>query len=68
LDPAAQELKLRLRAWQVCEDDLTRRMSEVELVLGDRKLTNNALTLREAEIFQGEIVFFFFSEEKHGEI
>ena len=57
-----EELKLRLRAWQVCEEDLTRRMSEVELILGERKLTNSALTLREAA--EGQLVDVLGNGEK----
>lgn len=48
----AKELKMRLRAWQNC-DDLTRRMSEVELVLGERKLEKNDATMEE----EGWLVF-----------
>lgn len=53
----AKELKMRLRAWQNC-DDLTRRMSEVELVLGERKLEKNDATMDE----EGWLMFgaFFF--------
>ena len=57
-----EELKLRLRAGQVCEEDLTRRMSEVELILGERKLTNSALTLREAA--EGQLVDVLGNGEK----
>jgi len=48
---------MRLRAWQNC-DDLTRRMSEVELVLGERKLEKNDATMEE----EGWLMFgaYFF--------
>ena len=49
---------MRLRAWQNC-DDLTRRMSEVELVLGERKLEKNDATMEEEGVV-GVWCFPFF--------
>lgn len=45
-----RELKRQLRGWQPCEDELTRQMTTVDLVLGEEKLLDNDATIEEAGI------------------
>lgn len=56
---------MRLRAWQNC-DDLTRRMSEVELVLGERKLEKNDATMdEEGWLMFGAFFLAWCCDKKH---
>lgn len=56
-----RDLKRQLRALQSCEDELTRKMSLVEVIVGDRKLVKNDETVHEAGISPEVAVNIVFS-------
>ena len=54
------DLKKRLSGWQACEDELSRKISQVDIILEDRKLENDQ-TVIEAGISPESTVQVLFS-------
>ena len=60
-DTTIRDLKRQLKGLQVAEDELTRKMSLVEVIVGDRKLVRNQETVIQAGISSEVAVQVVFS-------
>lgn len=60
-ESTVRQLKRQLKGWQVCEEELTRKMSKVDLIVGEKQLVDGDETVIQAGISPEATVHVLFS-------